>query len=66
MGANDYRVKMESKTKTYNVNMLKKYISIEPDVEGNAVSVDSKDDATVAVAGGIHQDSTQSRERYQT
>ena len=56
VGANEYRVKMESKTKTHNVNMLKKYISIEPDVEGNAVSVDSKDDATVAVAGGIHQD----------
>ena len=27
VGANYYRVKMGSKTKTYHVNMLKKYIS---------------------------------------
>ena len=50
VGANDYRVKMGSKTKTYHVNMLKKYISREP--EGNVVPVDD----TVAVAGVIHQD----------
>ena len=54
VGANDYRVKMGSKTKTYHVNMLKKYISREP--EGNVVPVDSTDGATVAVAGVIHQD----------
>ena len=54
VGANDYRVKMGSKTKTYHVNMLKKCISREP--EGNVVTVDSTDGATVAVAGVIHQD----------
>ena len=54
VGANDYRVKMGSKTKTYHVNMLKKYISREP--EGNVVTVDSTDGATVAVGGVIHQD----------
>ena len=54
VGANDYRVKMGSKTKTYHVNMLKKYISREP--EGNVVPVDSTDGATVAVSGVIHQD----------
>ena len=30
VGANDYRVKMGSKTKTYPVNVLKKYIAGEP------------------------------------
>ena len=54
VGANDYRVKMGSKTKTYHVNMLKKYISREP--EGNVVPVDDTDGATIAVAGVIHQD----------
>ena len=54
VGAYDYRVKMGSKTKTYHVNMLKMYISREP--EGNVVPVDDTDGATVAVAGVIHQD----------
>ena len=54
VGANDYRVKMGSKTKTYHINMLKKYISREP--EGNVVPVDDTDGATVAVASVIHQD----------
>ena len=54
VGANDYRVKMGSKTKTYQVNMLKMYISREP--EGNMVPVDDIDSATVAVASVIHQD----------
>ena len=45
---------MGSKTKTYHVNMLKKYISREP--EGNVVPVGVTDGATVAVAGVIHQD----------
>ena len=54
VGANDYRVKMGSKTKIYHVTMLKKYISREP--EGNVVPVDNADDATIAVAGVIHQD----------
>ena len=48
VGANDYRVKMGSKMKTYHVNMLKKYISREP--EGNVVPVDDAGGATVAVA----------------
>ena len=47
VGANDYRVKMGSKTKNYHVNMLKKYISREP--EGNVVTVDATDGATIAV-----------------
>ena len=54
VGANDYRVKMVSKTKTYHVNMLKKNISREP--EGNMVPVDTTDGATIAVARVIHQD----------
>ena len=54
VGANDYRVKVGSKTKTYHVNMLKKYISREP--EENVVPVDDTDGATVSVAGVIHQD----------
>ena len=33
-----------------------KYISKEPDVEGNVVPTDSKDGTTVAIAGVIHQD----------
>ena len=56
VGANDYRVKMGSKTKTYHVNMLKKYISREPSAEGKVVPIDSKEGATVAVAGVIHED----------
>ena len=47
-------MKMGSKTKTYHVNMLKKYISREPD--GNVVPVDDTDGTTVAVAGVIHHD----------
>ena len=48
---------MGFKMKTYHVNMLKKYISKEPDVEGNVVPLDSTDGATVAVANDvIHQD----------
>ena len=54
VGANDYRLKMGSKTKTYHVNMLKKYISREP--EGSVVPADDTDGATVVVAGVIHQD----------
>ena len=34
MGANAYRIKMGSKTKTYHVNMLKKFITREPEVDG--------------------------------
>ena len=56
VGANDSRVKMGSKTKTYHVNMLQKYISREPDVDGNVVPADSTDGATIAVASVIHQD----------
>ena len=56
VGANDYRVKMGSRTKTYHVNMLKKYISREPDIEGNVVPANSRVSATIQVAGVIHQD----------
>ena len=54
VGANDYRVKMGSKTKTYHVNMLKKYIAREPEVD--VVHTSNKDDATIEVAGVIYQD----------
>ena len=54
MGANDYRIKMGSKTKTYHVNMLKKYLAREPEVD--VVHESNKDDATIAVAGLIYQD----------
>ena len=33
-----------------------KYISREPDIDGNVVPVDNTDGATVAVVGVIHQD----------
>ena len=54
VGANDYRVKMGSKTKTYHVNMLKKYMAREPEVDVRHTS--SKDDTIVAVARMIYQD----------
>ena len=47
VGANDYRVKIGSKTKTYHLNMLKKYIVREPKVD--VVLTSKKDDATKAV-----------------
>ena len=50
MAANNYRVKMRSKTKTYHVNVLKTYIAKEPEVD--VVHTSNKDDATIAVAGG--------------
>ena len=56
VGAKDYRVKMGSKTKTYHVNVLKKYISGESDLDGNVVPADDTDGATVAVAIVMHQD----------
>ena len=43
-------------TKTYNVNMLKKYISRELDVVVNVIPINSRDGATVAVAGVAYQD----------
>ena len=48
---------MGSKTKTYCVNMLKKYIPREPDVDGNVVPEDYNEGEGVAVAvdGVIHQ-----------
>ena len=52
VGASNYRVKMGFKTKTSHVSMLKKYISREPDVDGNVVPADNTDGATVAVPGG--------------
>ena len=48
VGANDYRIKMGSKTKMYHLNMLKKYIVREPKVE--VVHTSNKDDATIVVA----------------
>ena len=60
VGANDYRVKIGSKTKTYHVNMLKKYISREP--EGNVLPVDATDGASIVVAAMIHQGVNQKRE----
>ena len=54
VGAKDYRIKMGSKTKTFNLNMLKKYIAGEPEVD--VVHTSNKDDATIAVARVIYQD----------
>ena len=54
VGANNYIIKMGSKTKTYHVNMLKKYIARDPEVD--VVLTSNKDDATIAVAGVIYQD----------
>ena len=54
VGANDYRIKMGSKTKMYYVNMLNKYIAREPEVD--VIQTSNKDDATIAVAGVIYQD----------
>ena len=54
VGDNNYRVMTESKAKTYHLNMLKKNIAREPEVD--VVPAIIKDDATVAVANVIHQD----------
>ena len=54
VGANDYRVKMKSKTKTYHANVLKMYIAREPEVD--MVHTSNKVDATIAAAGVVHQD----------
>ena len=54
VGANNYRIKMGSKTKTYHVNMLKKYIAREPKVD--VVHTSNKDDVTIAVTRVIYQD----------
>ena len=54
VGTSDYRIKMGSKTKTYHLNMLKKYIAREPEVD--AVHTSYKDVVTIAVAGVIYQD----------
>ena len=53
VGANDYRIKTASKTKTDHLNMLKKYIAGEPEVD--VVHTSNKDDVTIAVAGVIYQ-----------
>ena len=54
VGDNDYRMKMGFKTKRYHMIMLKKYIAREPEVD--VVQAIYKDDATIAVAGVIFQD----------
>ena len=60
VGANDYRIKIGFKTKTYQVNMLKKYIAREPEMD--VVHTRNKNDATIAVAGVIYQDTDQELE----
>ena len=54
VGANDYRVKMGSITKTYHVNMFKKYMARKLEVD--VLHTSNKDDATMAVVGVIYQD----------
>ena len=54
VGANDYRIKIGSKTTAHHMNMLKKYIVREPEVE--VVHTINKDDATIVVAGVIYPD----------
>ena len=50
MRANDYRVKIRSKTK----NVLMKYIAREPEVD--VAHTSNHDDTTKAVARVVHQD----------
>ena len=54
VGANDYGIMMVSKTKMYHMNMLKKYIARELEVD--VIHTRNKDDVTIAVAGVIYQD----------
>ena len=54
VGASDYRVKIGSKTKMYHVNMLKKYIAREPEVD--VVHTSNKDNATIPVTGVMYED----------
>ena len=44
VGANDYKIKMGSKTKMYHINMLKKYIARDPEVD--VVHTSNKDDVS--------------------
>ena len=60
VGANDYRAKMRSKTKMYHVNVLKKYIAKEPEV--NVVHTSNKDDTTI-LARVVHQDTDSELEK---
>ena len=62
--ANDYRIKMGSKTRMYHVNMLKKYIAREPEVD--MVHTSNKDVVTIAVARVIYQDSDPELGKFQT
>ena len=62
--ANNYRIKMGSKTKTYHVNMLKKYIAREPKVD--VVHTSNTDDVTIAVTGVNYQDTDPELGKYQT
>ena len=50
----NYKIKMGSKIKMYHLNMLKKYIAIDAEVE--VVHTSNKDDVTITVAGVIYQD----------
>ena len=52
VGANDYRIKMGSKTKMNHLNMFKKYIAREPEVD--MVHTSNKDDVTIAVSRVIY------------
>ena len=51
VGANDYTVIMGSKTNTYHVNMFKKYIAREPEVD--VISTSIKHSTSIAAAGMI-------------
>ena len=53
VGANGYRVKKGSKTKTHYVNMQKNYIARAPDVD--VIHTSNMDDPTTAVAEVIYQ-----------
>ena len=64
VGANDYRIQMESKTKMFHVNMLQKYIARELEVD--VLHTSNKDDATIAVARVIYQEAGQELGKYQT
>ena len=64
VGANNYRIKMGSKTKMYHVNMLKKFIARKPEV--GVVHISNNDDVTIVGGGVIYQNTDPELGKYQT
>ena len=57
---------MGSKTMLYHVNMLKKFIAREPEVDVVHTCTSNKVDATIAVARVIYQNTDTELGKYQT